>query len=110
MGSGKVGHPTPWKDTVLMTVATDGTASIVRGNSVFFESVTGGIQSDLSITLKGRGANKAKPNNGWTTEVSGQFVAVDKDVRFNGQGEIKSTTGERARDCMVTLTKNSSND
>lgn len=109
VGSGKVEHPTPWRDTVLMTVASDGAVSIVRGSSNFFESVTGDVQPDLSITLKGQGMYKATPNNGWITEVTGRFVAAGKDMRFAGQGEIRSTAGERTRDCMVTLTKNSSN-
>jgi hypothetical protein len=110
LGSGKVQHPTPWNASVFMTVASDGRASIVRGNSAYSETVTGDLQPDLSLALRGRGADKAKSKGFWNTEVTGQFVDTGKQLRFDGRAQISSSTGELSRDCVVTLNKNPSGD
>jgi len=108
LGSGKVQHPTPWNASAFMTVTSEGIATIVRGNSIYSETVTGGVQFDQSVALKGRGADKAKPTGFWNTEVTGQFVGAGKDLRFDGRARILTAAGELTRDCVVTFNKNPS--
>ncbi|HWH84780.1 MAG TPA: serine protease [Burkholderiaceae bacterium] len=108
LGSGKVQRVTPWNASAFMTVTSEGTATIVRGNSVYSETVTGEVQFDQPVALKGRGADRAKPKGFWNTEVTGQFVGAGKDLRFDGRARILTAAGELTRDCVVTFNKNPS--
>jgi hypothetical protein len=105
LGTAKVPNPNGWNVTAMMTVGSDGSVAIMRGDTGYSETVTGDIQADLSTTLKGRGAMKGKPGS-WNTEVTGRFVATGSDYRFDGHGQIGSASGEVSRQCIVTLTKN----
>ena len=105
LGTAKVPNPNGWNVTAMMTVGSDGSVTIMRGDTAYSETVSGEVQPDLSTTLKGRGAMKGKPGS-WNTEVTGRFVGTGSDYRFDGQGQIGSATGEVSRHCIVTLTKN----
>jgi hypothetical protein len=106
IGTGKVANQNGWNVTALMTVTSDGSVFMVRGDSLYSETVMGEISPDLSTTLRGRGALKGKSSSSWNTEVTGRFVGTGNDFRFDGQGQIGSATGEISRHCTVTLTKN----
>jgi len=102
----KVPNPNGWSVTANMTVGNDGHATIVRGDTLYAESVSGDVQADGTATLRGRGANKANPSNTWTTEVTGRFANTGKNARFDGDADIGSASGEISRRCTVRLTKN----
>ena len=106
LGSGKVQNPMPWNASALMTVTGEGSATIVRGNPNYSETVTGNLQPDLSIAFKGRGADRAKANGAWNTEVNGQFLGSGQAVRFTGRAQTSTVAGELTRDCTVTFLKN----
>ena len=106
LGTASVPNPNPWNVAVAMTVRSDGNAVIARGDSTYSESIAGDIRPDLSATLKGRGAFKAKSGGSWGTEVVGRFVGAANADRFEGHGQIGSATGEVSRRCTVLLTKN----
>ena len=108
LGSGKVQNPMPWNASALMTVTGEGSATIVRGNANYSETVTGNLQPDLSIAFKGQGADRAKANGAWNTEVNGQFVGSGQALRFSGRAQTSTTAGELTRDCSVTFLKNPS--
>jgi len=105
VGTGKVANPNPWNVTASMSVGSDGSAVIVRGDAEYSETVSGQIQADLSTVLKGRGAFKAKPGS-WSSEVVGRFVGAGNDYRFDGHGQIGSENGVPTRLCTVQLTRN----
>ena len=102
----KVANPNGWTVTANMSVGNDGHATIVRGDTLYAESVSGDVQADGTATMRGRGANKANASNTWTTEVTGRFASSGKDARFDGQANIGSASGEISRRCTVRLTKN----
>ena len=102
----KVPNPNGWSVTANMTVGSDGRATIVRGDTLYAESVSGDVQADGTATLRGRGANKTNASNTWTTEVTGRFAGTGRDARFDGQANIGSASGEISRRCTVRLTKN----
>ena len=106
LGTGSVPNAGGWNVTAMMTVRSDGNATIVRGDSSYSESLVGDVQPDRSATLKGRGAMKSTPGSSWNTEVVGRFVGVGNADRFEGHGQIGSATGEVSRHCTVLLTKN----
>ena len=102
----KVPNPNGWSIPANMTVGSDGRATIVRGDTLYAESVSGDVQADGTATLRGRGANKTNAANTWTTEVTGRFAGTGRDARFDGQANIRSASGEISRRCTVRLTKN----
>ena len=106
LGTASVPNPNGWNVTAMMTVRSDGNATIVRGDSSYSESLVGDVQPDRSATLKGRGAMKSTPTSTWNTEVVGRFVGTGNADRFEGHGQIGSATGEVSRRCTVLLTKN----
>ena len=106
LGTASVPNPNGWNVTAMMTVRSDGNATIVRGDSSYSESLVGDVQPDRSATLKGRGAMKSTPSSSWNTEVVGRFVGAGDADRFEGHGQIGSATGEVSRRCTVLLTKN----
>jgi len=106
LGTARVPNADGWNVTAMMTVRSDGNATIVRGDSSYSESLVGDVQPDRSATLKGRGAMKSTPGASWNTEVVGRFVGVGNADRFEGHGQIGSATGEVSRRCTLLLTKN----
>jgi len=108
MGSGQAANPSGWKVPATMTVGSDGSVAMVRGDASYSETITGNLQPDLSTTLKGRGAYKGNQTGTWNAELSGRFVDTGNDVRFDGDGTIASLSGEVSRRCSVRLTKRTS--
>jgi len=102
----KVPNPNGWTVTANMTVGSDGHATIMRGDTLYAESVSGDVQPDGTATLRGRGAHKTNASSTWMTEVTGRFASAGKDARFDGQASIGSASGEISRRCTVRLTKN----
>ena len=102
----KVPNPNGWTVTANMTVGNDGRATIVRGDTLYAESVSGDVRPDGTATLRGRGAHKANAASAWMTEVTGRFASTGKHARFDGQANIGSASGEISRRCTVRLTKN----
>ena len=101
----KVPNPNVWTVTANMTVH-DGRATIVRGDTHYFESVSGDVQADGSSTMRGKGANKTNASNTWMTDVTGRSTSTGRDARFDGEASIGSVSGEISRRCTVRLTKN----
>jgi hypothetical protein len=101
-----VANPNGWSVTATMTVGGDGHLTMLRGDTLYSESVSGDLRPDLTATLRGRGAHKVNRSSTWTTEVDGRFSGAGKDARFEGEARVGSASGATSRNCTVRLTKN----
>jgi hypothetical protein len=102
----KVPNPNGWSVTATMTIGADGRATMQRGDTLYSESVSGDVQSNLTATLRGHGGHKVNPSSSWVTEVNGSFIGTGRSARFEGQAKIGSMSGATSRECTVRLTKN----
>jgi hypothetical protein len=106
VGTGKVANQNGWNVTALMTVTSDGSVVIVRGDSLYSETVMGDIAPDLSTTLRGRGAPQGKVEQRLEHRGDGALCRHRQRLPIRRTGPDRSATGEVSRHCTVTLTKN----